>query len=153
MRGCISIFGRREARGGPPHPDCIYRCNPASPRKRGEADTASPKDQWLIIHGLAVGKLFAPLLVFLTSRDGLVEQQEQPGACEALYSASVFGACALRSLTAWALRVSAGMQAKCGAVRMTRGDDIVQLGQSCGRSHSAIGRMSVKGPQASQRYS
>jgi hypothetical protein len=109
--------------------------------------------QWLIIQGRAVGKLFAPLFVFLTSRDGLVEQQEQPGACEALYSASVFGACALRSLTACAFRISAGMQAKCGAVRMTRGDDTSQLGQFCGRSHSAIGRMSVKGPQASQRYS
>ena len=54
----------------------------------------------LIIQGRAVGKLFAPLFVFFTSRDGLVEQHEQPGACEALYSATVFGACALRSLTA-----------------------------------------------------
>ena len=113
----------------------------------------SARRQWLIIHGRADGKLLAPLFVFRTSRDGLDEQQEQPGACEALYSASVFGACALRSFTTWALRWSAGMQAKCGAVRMTRGDDVVQLGQSCGRSHSAIGRMSVKGPQASQRYS
>ncbi len=113
----------------------------------------APDDQWLIIQGRAVGKLLAPLFVFFISRDGLVEQQEQLGACEALYSASVFGACALRSLTAWALRVSAGMQAKCGAVRITRGDEIAQLGQCCGRSHSAIGRMSVKGPQASQRYS
>jgi hypothetical protein len=34
----------------------------------------------------------APLRVFVTSRDGLVEQQPQPGRCEALYSFSVFGA-------------------------------------------------------------
>ena len=79
-----------------------------------------------------MGKLLAPLFAFLTDRDGLVPQQEQPGACEALYSASVFGACALRSLTACALRFSAGMQAKCGAVKITRGEDVSQRGQSCG---------------------
>jgi hypothetical protein len=42
----------------------------------------------------------------LTSRDGLIEQQRQPGPCEALYSPSVFGALALRSLVARALRLS-----------------------------------------------
>src|ERR1700733_8868765 len=109
--------------------------------------------QWLIIHGRAVGKLFAPLRVFLTSREGLVEQQPQPGPCDALYWSTVFGAWALRSLVAWALRLSEDMQKKFGAVRITRGDSLSHRGQSCGASHSAIGRMSVNGPQASQRYS
>jgi hypothetical protein len=36
-----------------------------------------PFDQWLIIHGSDLGKLFAPLLVFATRRDGLGEQQPQ----------------------------------------------------------------------------
>jgi hypothetical protein len=111
------------------------------------------RDQWLIIHGRAVGKLLAPLLVCLTRREGLVEQQPQPGPCAALYSPTVLGALAERSLVAWALRLSDGMQKKFGAVRMTRGDSVSQRGQSCGASHSAIGRMSVKGPQSLQRYS
>jgi hypothetical protein len=56
-------------------------------------------------------------------------------------------------LTACALRVVAGMQAKWGAVRIARGATAAQFGHSHGRSHSAIGRISVKGPHASQRYS
>jgi hypothetical protein len=58
------------------------------------------RDQWLIIQGRAVGKLFAPLLVRFTSRDGLVEQQPQPDGCDTLYSPKVLGALALRSLMA-----------------------------------------------------
>jgi hypothetical protein len=38
-------------------------------------DETRYRHQWLIIHGRAAGKLLAPLLVRLTSRDGLVEQQ------------------------------------------------------------------------------
>src|SRR5882724_560928 len=57
-------------------------------------------NQWLIIQGRAVGKLFAPLLVLLTRREGLPEQHPQPGPCEALYSPIVLGALALRSLVA-----------------------------------------------------
>ena len=110
-------------------------------------------DQWLIIQGRAVGKLFAPLLVRFTRRDGLVEQQPQPAPCDALYSPTVFGACEERSLVAWALRLSEGMQKNAGAVKITRGALSSQCGQSCGASHSAIGRMSVKGPQSLQRYS
>ena len=109
------------------------------------------RDQWLIIHGRAVGKLLAPLLVFFTIREGLPEQHPQPGACEALYSPSVFGALALRSLVANALRRSEGMQKKFGALRIARGEETAQLGQICGESHSAIGRMSVNGPQSLQR--
>jgi hypothetical protein len=110
--------------------------------------------QWLIIHGRAVGKLLAPLLVCFTSRDGfLVEQQPQPGPWEALYSASAFGALELRSLVAYAFRLSDGMHKNFGAVRMTRRDSVSHCGQSCGRSHSAIGRMSVNGPQSLQKYS
>jgi hypothetical protein len=45
------------------------------------------------------------------------------------------------------------MQKKFGAVRMTRGAALSHRGQSRGASHSAIGRMSVKGPQSLQRYS
>jgi len=40
-----------------------------------------------------------------------------------------------------------------GAVSMTRGELAVQDGQFDGRSDSAIGRMSVNGPQSLQRYS
>src|SRR6478736_2642576 len=95
-------------------------------------------------------------LVLVISRAGFffpVEQQPQPGPCAALYSADVFGAWALRSLVAMALRLSDGMQKNAGAVRITRGDSVSQRGQSCGSSHSAIGRMSVNGPQSLQRYS
>jgi hypothetical protein len=67
------------------------------------------------------------------------EQQLQPGACLALYSPTVIGAFELRSLVAWALRLAAGMQEKCGAVRITRGASTAQTGQICGSSHSAIG--------------
>lgn len=41
--------------------------------------------QWLIIQGRAVGKPFAPLFVLVIKRDGLPEQQPQPGPCDALY--------------------------------------------------------------------
>ena len=65
----------------------------------------------------------APLFDLVTNRAGfLLEQQPQPGPCEALYSPSVFGAFALRSLVACALRLSDGMQKNAGAVRITRGD-------------------------------
>jgi len=42
------------------------------------------------------------------------------------------------------------MQKKFGALRMARGDELAQFGQVCGKSHSAIGRMSVNGPQSLQ---
>jgi hypothetical protein len=45
-------------------------------------------DQWLIIHGRAVGKPLAPPLVLVIRRAGFllpVEQQPQPGPCDALY--------------------------------------------------------------------
>jgi hypothetical protein len=116
------------------------------------APSSSP--QWLIIQGRAVGKPLAPLLVLVISRAGLlVEQQPQPAPCEALYSPTVFGACELRSLVAWAFRLSDGMQKKFGAVRITRGEMLSHRGQSRGSSHSDIGRMSVNGPQSLQRYS
>src|SRR6185295_16150489 len=110
--------------------------------------------QWLIIQGRADGKPLAPLLVLVTSRAGfLVEQQPQPTPCAALYSATVLGACELRSLVAMALRLSDGMQKKFGAVRITRGEVLSHRGQRCGSSHSDIGRISVNGPQSLQRYS
>jgi Peptidase C39 family len=112
-----------------------------------------PDAQWLIIHGRAVGKPLAPALVLVTRRDGLPEQQPQPGPCDALYWSSVFGALALRSLVACAFRLSEGMQKKFGAVRIARGERPAHCGQSCGSSHSAIGRMFVNGPQSLQRYS
>src|SRR5258708_5599463 len=105
-----------------------------------------------MIQGRTVGKLLAPLLVCLTRRDGLVEQQPQPGACKALYSLTVLGALAERSLVAWASRLFEGMQKKFGAGRITRGDTRRHSGQSCGASHSAIGRTSGNGPQRLQRY-
>jgi hypothetical protein len=70
-----------------------------------------------------------------------------------LYSPSVFGALALRSLIACDLAVAAGMHENRGAVRMTLGAATVHCGQSCGMSYSDIGRMSVNGPQSLQRYS
>src|SRR5581483_273101 len=33
------LYPRAQCAESPPHPDCIFRCNPASPRKRGEART------------------------------------------------------------------------------------------------------------------
>ena len=39
MRGCLDIG----TRGEPPHPDRIWRCDPASPRKRGEAKSPRGK--------------------------------------------------------------------------------------------------------------
>jgi len=62
------------------------------------------------------------------------------------------GAWALRSLVAGALRLSERMQKNAGAVRITRVASLSHCGQSCGRSYSAIGRMSVNGPQSLQRY-
>jgi hypothetical protein len=68
-----------------------------------------------------------------------------------LYSPTVLGALALRSLVAWALRLSEDRQKKFGAVRMARGDELAHFGQLCGESHSTIGRISVNGPQSLQR--
>jgi hypothetical protein len=83
----------------------------------------------------------------------LPEQQPHPGPCEALYSASVFGALRLRSLVVCAIRVEAGRQEKFGAVRITRGALSPQVSQGCDRSNSYIGRISVNGPQLSHMYS
>jgi len=83
----------------------------------------------------------------------LGEQQPQLAGCDALYSASVFGALRLRSLVACAMRVDTGRQEKFGAVRITRGELDPQVSQGCGKSNSDIGRISVKGPQASHMYS
>jgi hypothetical protein len=85
-----------------------------------------------------------------TRREGLPEQHPQPGPCEALYSPTVLGALALRSLVACAFLLSAGMQEKFGAFKIARGHEFSHFGQSCGASHSAIGRMSVNGPQSLQ---
>jgi hypothetical protein len=43
------------------------------------------------------------------------------------------------------------MQKKFGALKIARGETLSHFGQSCGSSHSAIGRMSVNGPQSLQR--
>ena len=48
-------------------------------------DLMPGQPQWLIIQGRAVGKPFAPLFVLVIKRDGLPEQQPQPGPCDALY--------------------------------------------------------------------
>jgi hypothetical protein len=42
------------------------------------------------------------------------------------------------------------MQEKFGALKIARGDEFSHFGQSCGASHSAIGRISVNGPQSLQ---
>jgi hypothetical protein len=88
-----------------------------------------------------------------TKRDDRPAQQAQPGACVPFVCDSAFGACALRSLVACAVRRPADMVEQCGAVRITRGAGQVHAGHGDGSSHSAIARMTVNGPQSSQRYS
>jgi len=49
-------------------------------------------DQWLIIHGRAVGKPLAPFFVLVIRRAGFflpVEQQPQPAPCEREVSATI----------------------------------------------------------------
>jgi hypothetical protein len=86
-------------------------------------------------------------------REAFPEQQAHPAPCDALRDAKVRGSPALLSLVAWASRVEAETVEQCGAVRITRGARVPHAGQSEGQSHSAIGRMAVKGPHSSQRYS
>jgi hypothetical protein len=116
------------------------------------------RTQCEIIQGRLVGKLFEPSFPRLVKRENFLlppEQQLHPlpcrSACSALNSADVRGACAFFSFAAWATRRSEDRPEKCGAVRMTLCAELPQSGQSCGRSYSAIGRMSVKGPQLAQR--
>jgi hypothetical protein len=45
------------------------------------------------------------------------------------------------------------MQAKAGAVSITRGAAVPQSSHGIGNWNSAIGRMAVNGPQAGQSYS
>lgn len=106
-----------------------------------------------IIQGRLAGKLFEPSLPRLVIRDDFPEQQAHPAPWEVLDEASARGACALRSLVAWASRLAVGIVEKYGAVRITRGELAPHAGQSEGLSHSAIGRIVVKGPQSLQRYS
>jgi hypothetical protein len=42
------------------------------------------------------------------------------------------------------------MQKKFGALKIARGEELSHFGQSSGESHSAIGRISVNGPQSLQ---
>ena len=60
-----------------------------------------------IIQGRLVGKLLLPSLLRRVRRDDLPEQQEQPAPWPLPRLADVAGACALRSLVAWASRRSA----------------------------------------------
>jgi hypothetical protein len=64
-----------------------------------------------------------------------------------LSSSTVLGAWTLLSLAAPASGLSVGMHKTFGAVTITRGDSASHCGQPGGASHSAIGRMSLKGPQ------
>ena len=98
--------------------------------------------QWLIIQGRALGKDFAAAGVAAF----FGEQQPQP----APWAPERRGAWRLRSLVAWAALTPASIPAMRGAVRKARGLVVPQSGQSCGSRNSAIGRMTVKGPQASQ---
>ena len=61
------------------------------------------------------------------------------------------GELALRSLVSCAFRDCVDTVEQYGAVRKARGADAAQLGHSDGRPDSAIGRISVNGPQRPQR--
>ena len=61
------------------------------------------------------------------------------------------GALALRSLVACATRRPASIVARAGTVSSARGAGTPQPGQGCGAVNSAMGRVSVNAPQASQR--
>ncbi len=78
------------------------------------------------------------------------EQHPQDGGCRPAERA---GTCLLRSFVAWALRLWAGMQAKAGAVSITRGAAVPHSSHGIGNWNSAIGRSAVNGPQAGQSYS
>ena len=58
---------------------------------------------------------------------------------------------ALPSLAVKAWRLADDIDNSWGAVSMTRGALALQDGQFDGRSHSAMARMSVKGPHSPQR--
>jgi hypothetical protein len=100
-----------------------------------------------------MGKVFDPPFPRPTSRDERPEQQAQPALWEAFRDDSVRGACALRSLVAWASRDFADKVERCGAVKITRGAAAPHFEHSDGSSHSAIGRIRVNGPQSLQQYS
>jgi hypothetical protein len=87
-----------------------------------------------------------PLALLRAAKRGVgLEQHPQPDACDI-----AVGEVALHS---WDCRPSADVVEQCGAVRITRGAMVSHTGHSNGRSHSAMGRMEVNGPQSSQRYS
>ena len=102
--------------------------------------------QWLIIHGRAVGKLFAPLpgVSSSTAPASCWNNSRSPGPCEALYWAGTLRRVGAALIGGEGLAPVRG-HAEIGAVRITRGDSLSQCGQSCGGyAHSAIGRMSVE---------
>lgn len=107
------------------------------------------RHQWLIIQGLAAGKVLDP-----SARSNVLDflrpapQQPQPGPCPRDFD--VFGACEDRSLVPIAVRVAASIMAKNGVVKNARGDDVPQSGQSHGSADKDIGRFSVKPPQLGQ---
>jgi hypothetical protein len=102
-----------------------------------------------IIQGRELGKLLAPVLLRLTFRVEFGEQQLQPAPCFLPSFDNCCGACALRSLVAYASRRSAGIIARKGAVKNARAASRPHCGHSRGKSHSAIGRKSVNAPQSS----
>lgn len=105
-----------------------------------------------IIHGLFVGNIFDPSGAF-TALLFPVLQQLQPAPWRLPTSADVRGACALRSLVAWAIRDAAGTVENAGADSNARGAKLPQPGHGCGSRYSDSGRAAAKPPQSAQAYS
>jgi hypothetical protein len=124
-------------------------------KARRATDTPSgastARGQCEIIHGRLSGKPFAPVRFCARALVGLALQQLQPDPWAVLDSASVRGACALRSLMALAWRCAEESVESRGAVMIARGDERAQSGQLAPRADSAMGRISVNGPHRSQR--
>jgi hypothetical protein len=108
--------------------------------------------QWETIQGRRPGKPLTPAgFAGAAERGDFPEQQLQPLPCACFKLDSVRGADALRSFVACARLRSTDIVARYGTVRYARGASLSHCGQARGSSHSAIGRMSVKGPHWVQR--
>ncbi|MET4385916.1 hypothetical protein ABIB73_001661 [Bradyrhizobium sp. F1.4.3] len=59
MRGCFQDHGQRQTRGESPSPGLHLRCNPTSPRKRGEVK----KPSYLTVNSTGIEKLIEPFLI------------------------------------------------------------------------------------------
>ncbi len=101
--------------------------------------------QWLIIHGRAAGKLFAPPTASAVRLAG--RQHPHDAGCRV----ARVGACALRSFVAFARRAAPSIPENAGAVNIARRAEAPHPAQGCGSWNAAIGRTAENGPHASHR--